>query len=302
MPNVTFIGLGNMGRPMSANLIKAGHAVTGFDLSQAARDALVAAGGRAAGSIAEAVAGADAIITMVPTGKHVRAVYEGPGGILATAPKGAILIDSSTIDVESARAVGAAAAAAGFEMVDAPVSGAVPAAEAGRLTFMVGGTKAAYARALPILEGMGANFFHVGDSGLGQALKICNNMMAGMSMVAISEVFTLAEKLGLDNQAVYDVMTKSSGNCWALQSYCPVPGPVPASPANRDYDPGFTVAMMLKDMRLSQQEAGAGGAATPLAGAAAALYQTLVAAGHGNRDFSYVYTLLSGRMTAPQKS
>ncbi|MFH1553947.1 MAG: NAD-binding protein, partial [Pseudomonadota bacterium] len=203
---------------------------------------------------------------------------------------------------DRARAVGAAAAAAAFEMVDAPVAGGGPAAAAGRLTFMVGGTKAAYARALPILEGMGANFFHVGDSGLGQALKICNNMMAGMSMVAISEVFTLAEKLGLDNQTVYDVMTKSSGNCWALQSYCPVPGPVPTSPANRDYDPGFTVAMMLKDMRLSQQEAGAGGAATPLAGAAAALYQTLVAAGHGDRDFSYVFTLLSGRMTGPQKS
>ncbi|MFG1464731.1 3-hydroxyisobutyrate dehydrogenase [Xanthobacter sp. DSM 24535] len=301
MPNVTFIGLGNMGRPMSANLIKAGHTVTGFDLSPAARDALVAAGGRAAGSIAEAVAGADTIVTMVPTGRHVREVYEGPGGILASAPKQAILIDSSTIDVASARAVSKAAIAAGFEMVDAPVSGAVPAAESGKLTFMVGGTKDGYARALPILQAMGANFFHVGEAGLGQALKICNNMMAGMSMVAISEVFTLAEKLGLDNQTVYDVMTKSSGNCWALQSYCPVPGPVPTSPANRGYDPGFTVAMMLKDMRLSQQEAGVGGAATPLAGAAAAIYQTVVAAGYGERDFSYVFNLLSGRMSTPQK-
>jgi 3-hydroxyisobutyrate dehydrogenase len=296
MAAVAFIGLGNMGKPMTRHLLRAGHAVTGFDTAPAALQALVEAGGTSASSIAEAVASAECVITMLPTGRQVREVYEASGGVLQHAASGALLIDSSTIDVESARAVNWAAAGAGFTMVDAPVSGAVPAAEAGRLTFMVGGTAEGYERAVPILKAMGVNFFHVGEAGLGQALKICNNMMAGMSMVAISEVFSLAERLGLSGATVYDVMTKSSGNCWALEHYCPVAGPVPNSPANRDYEPGFTVAMMLKDMRLSQQAAGSVAAATPLASASTAIYQIVAANGYAERDFSCVFNLVSGRL------
>ena len=295
MTSIAFIGLGNMGAPMCRHLIKAGHSVSGFDQSAEKRHALAEMGGRAADTLQDAVASAACVMTMLPTGRHVREVYEGPGGVLEHAPGGALLIDSSTIDVESARAVSAAAGVAGFTMVDAPVSGAVPAAEAGRLTFMVGGTAEGYARAVPVLEAMGHRFFHVGESGAGQALKICNNMMTGISMVAISEVFTLAGQLGLDMKTVYDVMVGSSGNCWALEHYCPVPGPLPSSPANRDYAPGFTGHMMLKDMRLSQQAAANASAATPLAGAAAAVYQMLVANGHGDRDFSYVFKMISGR-------
>ncbi|MFC5357600.1 3-hydroxyisobutyrate dehydrogenase [Azospirillum himalayense] len=297
MARIAFIGLGNMGRPMCENLTKAGHDVVGYDVVAAARDAY-AAGGRVAATLAEALGDADTVISMIPTGKHVRAAFEGEGGVLAHARPGTMLIDCSTIDVESARAVSKAAAEAGFVMVDAPVSGAVPAAQAGTLTFMVGGTAEGFERARPVLAAMGPRIFHVGASGNGVALKICNNMMAGMSMVAISEVFALAEKLGLDHQTVYDVMTVSSGNCWALQSYCPVPGPVPASPANRDYQPGFAAAMMLKDMRLSQNAAATSGAATPLAGSAAALYQMLVEHGHGNKDFSAVFALITGRLTS----
>ncbi|WP_353859737.1 3-hydroxyisobutyrate dehydrogenase [Azospirillum formosense] len=298
MARIAFIGLGNMGRPMCENLTKAGHDVVGYDVVAAARDAYAAAGGRVADTLAEALDEADTVISMIPTGKHVRAAYEGEGGVLALARPGTMLIDCSTIDVESARAVSKAAAEAGLVMVDAPVSGAVPAAQAGTLTFMVGGTAEGFERARPVLAAMGPKIFHVGASGNGVALKICNNMMAGMSMVAISEVLALAEKLGLDHQTVYDVMTVSSGNCWALQSYCPVPGPVPASPANRGYQPGFAAAMMLKDMRLSQDAAATSGAATPLAGSAAALYQMLVEHGHGNKDFSAVFALITGRLTS----
>lgn len=298
MARIAFIGLGNMGRPMCENLTKAGHDVVGYDVVAAARAAYAAAGGRVADTLAKALAEADTVISMIPTGKHVRAAYEGEGGVLALARPGTMLIDCSTIDVESARAVSKAAAEAGLVMVDAPVSGAVPAAQAGTLTFMVGGTAEGFERARPVLAAMGPKIFHVGASGNGVALKICNNMMAGMSMVAISEVLALAEKLGLDHQTVYDVMTVSSGNCWALQSYCPVPGPVPASPANRGYQPGFAAAMMLKDMRLSQDAAATSGAATPLAGSAAALYQMLVEHGHGNKDFSAVFALITGRLTS----
>jgi 3-hydroxyisobutyrate dehydrogenase len=296
--NVAFIGLGNMGLPMCTNLLRGGFAVSGFDISEAARAKLKSIGGTPFTTIADAVRLADYVITMVPTGKHVREVYEGPEGVFRHAQSRSLLIDCSTIDIESSRAVNAAAAAAGFEMVDAPVSGAVPAAIEGRLTFMVGGTANGYSKALPVLNAMGKNFYHIGPAGSGHALKICNNMMTGMSMVAISEVFTLAERLGLDHQTVFDVMTKSSGNCWALQQYCPVPGPVPGSPASNDYAPGFTVAMMVKDMRLSQQAAENARAATPLAGAVAAVYQILASAGYGERDFSFVFNLLSGRISA----
>ena len=302
MTSIAFIGLGNMGLPMSRRLIEAGHTVTGYDVADAARASLDRQGGRAAPSLQDAVAAAECVLTMLPTGSHVRAVYEGEGGILTCAPRDALLIDSSTIDIESARAVGGAAAAAGFAMVDAPVSGAVPAAAAGRLTFMVGGSAEAYARARPLLDPMGANFFHVGPSGSGQALKICNNMLAGMTMVALSEALTLGEKLGLDHQILYDVIVKSSGNCWALEKYCPVPGPVPTSPANHGYAPGFALPMMLKDMRLAQQAAGGVHAATPLAGSAVALYQMAAASGYADKDFSAILQFIAGRDDRPHAS
>lgn len=299
MADIAFIGLGNMGLPMSRHLLRAGHGVAGYDVDPAAREVFASLGGRACPSIANAVAGAEFVVSMLPTGRHVREVYESAGGVLSHAPTAALLIDSSTIDVESSRAVNTAAAAAGFRMVDAPVSGAVPAAEAARLTFMVGGGLDAYEDALPILRAMGSNFFHVGKAGSGQALKICNNMMAGMSMVAISETISLGEKLGLDHQIIYDVIAKSSGNCWCLENYCPVPGPVPTSPANLEYKAGFALSMMLKDMRLSQQAAGAVGAATPLAGAAAALYQVAAANGFGEHDFSVIFKLITGQAERP---
>jgi 3-hydroxyisobutyrate dehydrogenase len=295
---VAFIGLGNMGHPMCTHLLRNGFIVSGYDVASGARDRLKEIGGLPCDTIADAVRDADYVLTMVPTGKHVRDVYEGSGGVFKHAPRSAMLVDCSTIDVDSARAVNAAAAAAGFEMVDAPVSGAQPAAIAGRLTFMVGGTEGGYNKALPVLRAMGTNFFHIGPAGSGQAIKICNNMMTGMSMVAISEVFGLAERLGLEHQAVFDVVSKSSGNCWILENYCPVAGPVPTSPANNAYAPGFTVEMMLKDMRLSQQAASSASAATPLAGAAAAVYQMVAAAGFADRDFSFVYNLIAGHMRA----
>jgi len=295
---VAFIGLGNMGYPMCTHLLRNGFAVRGFDLSPDALSRLRQIGGVPSVSIADAVRDADFVVSMVPTGRHVRLVYEGEDGVIRHAKQGAVLIDCSTIDIENSKAVNAAAAAAGFEMVDAPVSGAQPAAIDGRLIFMIGGTESGYNRCLPPLKAMGKTFYHIGPAGAGQAMKICNNMMTGMSMVAISEVMTLAESLGLDHQAVYDVVSKSSGNCWALQAYCPVPGPVPTSPASNGYAPGFTAEMMLKDMRLSQQAAASASAATPLAGASAAFYQMLVASGHAERDFSIVYQLISGRLPA----
>jgi 3-hydroxyisobutyrate dehydrogenase len=295
--NVAFIGIGNMGHPMCTHLERNGFSVFGYDISPDALSKLKQIGGTPCSTIGEAVRQADYVISMVPTGKHVREVYEGRDGVLKHVRPGAILIDCSTIDIESAKAVNAAAAAAGFEMVDAPVSGAQPAAIAGRLIFMIGGTESAYNKAVPPLKAMGQTFVHIGPAGSGQAMKICNNMMTGLSMVAISEMLTLAERLGLDHQAVYDVVTKSSGNCWTLQNYCPVPGPVPTSPANNDYEPGFSAEMMLKDMRLSQQAAAHASAPTALAAAAVAFYQILVASGHGQRDFSVVYKLISGRLT-----
>jgi 3-hydroxyisobutyrate dehydrogenase len=296
--NVAFIGIGNMGHPMCTHLERNGFSVFGYDISPDALSKLKQIGGTPCSTIGEAVRQADYVISMVPTGKHVREVYEGRDGVLKHVRPGAILIDCSTIDIESAKAVNAAAAAAGFEMVDAPVSGAQPAAIAGRLIFMIGGTESAYNKAVPPLKAMGQTFVHIGPAGSGQAMKICNNMMTGLSMVAISEMLTLAERLGLDHQAVYDVVTKSSGNCWTLQNYCPVPGPVPTSPANNDYEPGFSAEMMLKDMRLSQQAAAHASAPTALAAAAVAFYQILVASGHGQRDFSVVYKLISGKLLA----
>lgn len=286
MATIGFIGLGNMGGPMAANLVKAGHRVTGFDLVSAALEAAEAAGVAIAASPAEAVAGAEIVVTMLPSGKHVLGVYDGPQGIIAAVEPGTLLIDSSTIDVESARKAQALAAAKGTDALDAPVSGGVGGASAGTLTFMVGGSTDAFARAEAILAAMGTKIVHCGDAGAGQAAKICNNMILGISMIAVSEAFVLAEKLGLSQQALFDVSSTSSGQCWSLTTYCPVPGPVPTSPANRDYQPGFAAALMLKDLTLSQDAAASAGATTPLGAAATRLYAAMVDAEQGGVDFS----------------
>ena len=292
MATIGFIGLGNMGAPMAANLVRAGHRVTGFDLVSAAVERLAEKGGNAAPSARAAAGAGEIVITMLPAGAQVRAVYLGEDGLLVHARKDALLIDCSTIDVETARAVAASAAAAGFDMLDAPVSGGVGGAEAATLTFMVGGKETAFSRAQPILAAMGRTIVHAGPAGNGQAAKICNNMMLGVSMIAVCEAFSLAERLGLAAQTLFDISAKSSGQCWALTSYCPVPGPVPASPANRDYVAGFTAAMMLKDLRLAQQAAGGSATATPLGAAAANLYQLFVDEGTSGLDFSAIYRFI----------
>jgi 3-hydroxyisobutyrate dehydrogenase len=292
MATIGLIGLGNMGAPMAANLLKAGHQVTGYDIVASARAALTQKGGRAAASAAEAAAAGEIVITMLPAGPQVREVYLGPEGVIARAQPGALLIDCSTIDVETARAVAGMAADSQFLMVDAPVSGGVIGAEAGTLTFMVGGEVAAFARAEPILKAMGRTIVHAGPAGNGQSAKICNNMILGASMIAVCEGFALAEKLGLSVQTLFDICSKSTSQCWAMTGYCPVPGPVPAAPSNRGYAPGFTAANMLKDLRLAQQAAGATAAATPLGAAAANLYQLFVDSGAGGLDFSGIMRFL----------
>jgi 3-hydroxyisobutyrate dehydrogenase len=292
MATIGFIGLGNMGAPMAANLLKAGHQVTGFDIVAGRAEALRTKGGRASATMAEAAAAGEIVITMLPAGPDVRSVYLGSSGVLAHAHRHALLIDCSTIDVETGRAVGAAAADAGFEMLDAPVSGGVVGAQTAGLTIMVGGDPTAFERGQPILAAMGRTIVHAGPAGNGQAAKICNNMILGASMIAVCEAFSLAERLGLAAQTLFDISAKSSGQCWALTSYCPVPGPVPASPANRGYAPGFTAAMMLKDLRLAQQAAGASAAPTPLGAAAANLFQLFVDEGAGGLDFSAIYRFI----------
>ena len=292
MATIGFIGLGNMGGPMAANLLKAGHQVTGFDIVTDLAQGLAAKGGRVAGSVAEAAASGELVITMLPAAAQVRSVYLGDQGVLSKASKTALLIDCSTIDVETARGVSTAAAEAGFDMLDAPVSGGVAGAEAASLTFMVGGESDVFARAQPVLAAMGRTMVHAGPAGNGQAAKICNNMILGVSMIAVCEAFSLAERLGVSAQTLFDIAAKSSGQCWAMTSYCPVPGPVPSSPANREYAPGFTAAMMLKDLRLAQQAAGSVAAAAPLGAAAANLYQLFVEEGTAGLDFSAIYRLL----------
>jgi 3-hydroxyisobutyrate dehydrogenase len=292
MAAIGFIGLGNMGAPMAANLLKAGHRVTGYDVVASAGTALSQKGGHLAVSAPEAAGAGDIVITMLPAGPEVRQVYLGPDGVIARARRDALLIDCSTIDVETARAVAATAAEAGLQMLDAPVSGGVIGAEAASLTFMVGGEAAAFARAEPILEAMGKTIVHAGPAGNGQTAKICNNMILGASMIAVCEGFALAEKLGLPVQTLFDICSKSTSQCWAMTGYCPVPGPVPAAPSNRGYAPGFTAANMLKDLRLAQQAAGATATATPLGAAAANLYQLLVDSGAGGLDFSAIMRFL----------
>jgi 3-hydroxyisobutyrate dehydrogenase len=294
MAKIGFIGLGNMGAPMMRNLLKAGHQVTAFDVVPQAREAAATAGATAVDTAAAAVAGAEIVVSMLPAGEHVKGVMLGDGGLFAAAPKGCLFIDSSTIDVASAREVAAAAAAAGHLMVDAPVSGGVGGAEAGTLTFMVGGPDAAFAKAQPILEAMGKTIVHAGGAGNGQAAKICNNMLLGISMIGTCEAFALAEKLGLDGQKLFDIASKSSGQCWSMTSYCPVPGPVPTSPANRDYKAGFTAAMMLKDLKLAVDAAAKAGASVPLGGEAAQLYALFAGAGSAGVDFSGIIRMLRG--------
>jgi 3-hydroxyisobutyrate dehydrogenase len=281
---------------MAANLLKAGHEVVGFDLSQAALAAHRANGGATAATIAQAVADVDAVITMLPTGRHVADVCTGQGGVLASiSGRTKLIIDSSTIDVATAKEVGADAAAKGIEFLDAPVSGGTGGAVAGTLTFMVGGTEAGFALAEPILKGMGRAIIHAGPAGNGQVAKACNNMMLAINMIGVSEAFTMAERLGLSRQKLFDIVAPSTGQSWALTTYCPVPGPVPTSPANRDYSPGFTAALMLKDLRLAQAAAQAAGAPTPLGAHATRLYEALVGDDEGDRDFSVIAAWLADK-------
>jgi 3-hydroxyisobutyrate dehydrogenase len=294
MSRIGFIGLGNMGLPMAVNLIKAGHAVEGVDVNPAALDKLKAAGGTNAEFAKVAASRADVVITMLPAGKQVREVYLGPSGIIANANSGTLLIDCSTIDVDTARAVASEAEKKGLLMLDAPVSGGVGGASAASLTFMVGGSAQAFTRAESILQKMGKTIVHAGGAGTGQAAKICNNMILGVSMIAVSEAFVLAEKLGLDHQKLFDISSKSSGQCWSMTTYCPVPGPVPTSPANRDYAAGFTAAMMLKDLRLAQDAAKASGAKTALGADAERIYSAYVESGEAGRDFSGIIRFVRG--------
>ena len=291
MAKIAFLGLGNMGAPMAANLVKAGHAVVGFDLVEAQRAAAAASGVAVATSAQAAVDGAEAVFTMLPAGRHVIACW---ADILPVVTRSALVVDCSTIDVGSARQAHEAGAKAAVATLDAPVSGGVGGASGGTLTFMAGGADEAFARAKPLLEAMGKRIVHCGGAGAGQAAKICNNMILGATMIATCEAFVLAEKLGLSHQALYDVASTSSGQSWSLTTYCPAPGPVPTSPANRDYKPGFAAALMLKDLRLSQEAAAAAGAATPLGAAAAQLYQLFAAAGRSGDDFSGIINFLRG--------
>jgi 3-hydroxyisobutyrate dehydrogenase len=291
MTNIAFIGLGNMGGPMAANLVKAGHSVTGFDLSPASCDQAKSDGVGIASSTTDAVRDAEIVVTMLPAGKHVLSVW---ADILPGVKDGTLLIDCSTIDVESARKAHGLAQERGLQSLDAPVSGGVGGAKGATLTFMAGGAKQAFDQAEPILSRMGKKVVHCGEAGAGQAAKICNNMILGISMIGVAEAFVLAEKLGLSHQALFDVASTSSGQCWSLTTYCPVPGPVPASPANNGYKPGFAAALMLKDLRLAQEAALASGASTPLGAEAAQLYGLFNNAGHDGDDFSGIINFIRG--------
>jgi 3-hydroxyisobutyrate dehydrogenase len=291
MASIAFIGLGNMGGPMAANLVKAGQKVIAFDLVEASRNQAKADGAAIADSAAAAVKSADVVITMLPAGKHVISVWTD---VIPSMTKGALIIDCSTIDVESAKQAHALASGYGVGSVDAPVSGGTGGARGATLTFMCGGDDKAFAAAKPVLEKMGKKIVHCGGAGAGQAAKICNNMILGVSMIAVSEAFALAEKLGLSHQALFDVASTSSGQCWSLTSYCPVPGPVPTSPANNEYKPGFASTLMVKDLTLAQDAARAAGAATPLGKHAQEIYKAFDAAGHGGVDFSGIIQHVRG--------
>jgi 3-hydroxyisobutyrate dehydrogenase len=300
MARVAFIGLGNMGGGMAANLAKAGHEVRAFDLSEPALEKAKGSGCLPMGSAVEAVRDAEAVITMLPAGKHVRDVYET--NVIGQAPKKAILIDCSTIDVATAREEIERAAAAGYRMVDAPVSGGIAAADAGTLTFMVGGTDEAFERARLYLEIMGKAVIHAGAPGSGQAAKICNNMLLGASMAATCETFVMAKKLGLDLQTFFDISSKASGQCWSMTSYCPVPGVGPETPADRDYEGGFATALMLKDLRLAMEAAQSVDAYTPMGGAAETLYARFADLGGGAKDFSALIRMIDDSWPKPATS
>lgn len=295
MTRVAFIGLGNMGGGMAANQAKAGREVMAFDLSQAALEKAKAAGCTPVASVAEAVQGADAVITMLPAGPHVRSVYAEE--VLPNAPRSALLIDCSTIDVESARAVAAQAKAAGFRFADAPVSGGTAAADAGTLAFMVGCDEPDFAAVEDVIKPMSRVTFRAGDHGAGQAAKICNNMVLGISMIGVCEALALAEKLGLDPAKFHEISSQSSGQCWSLTTYCPWPGPVPTAPSNRNYEGGFATAMMLKDLKLAQEAAAKAGAATPMGAQAEGLYAVFERLGFGGRDFSSILKLFRGELS-----
>jgi 3-hydroxyisobutyrate dehydrogenase len=297
MARVAFIGLGNMGGGMAANLAKAGHEVIAFDLSQDALARAKANGCTVADSAEAAVQDAEAVVTMLPAGKHVAGVYRD--NVLKNAPGSAILMDCSTIDVATAKAVESEAKAAGFEMVDAPVSGGIAAAEGGTLTFMVGGSDEGFERARPFLDQMGKAVIHAGDAGAGQAAKICNNMLLGATMAATCETFVLAEKLGLKPQTFYDIASKASGQSWSMTSYCPVPGVGPDTPADRGYEGGFAAALMLKDLKLAVEAAEEAGAYTPMGGEAQELYQRFVNLGGGTKDFSGIIQMIDDSWTPP---
>lgn len=289
---IGFIGLGHMGEPMAANLVKAGFSVCGFDLVEASKQAAQENGVQIVDNVEQLVQGANVIITMLPAGSHVLGVWRE---LVALAAPDTLLIDCSTIDVDSARKAHEMAAEHKLPSIDAPVSGGVAGAAAATLTFMAGGEKPAFDRAEPVLAAMGKRIVHCGDAGAGQAAKICNNMILGISMIGVCEAFALGEKLGLSQQALFDVASTSSGQCWALTSYCPVPGPVPTSPANRDYQPGFAASLMLKDLKLAQAAAASVGATTPLGAEAAQLYNLFNAFGSGGEDFSAIIRLLRGK-------
>lgn len=294
MARIGFIGLGNMGGGMAANLAKAGHDVHAFDLSEDAVERAKQAGCLTVASAAAAADGAEAVVTMLPAGKHVEQVYAD--SLFGNAQPGTLLLDCSTIDVATAKRVAEAAAAKGFVTVDAPVSGGIAAANEGTLTFMVGGSHAAFERAEPILSAMGKAVIHAGASGAGQAAKICNNMLLGASMVATCETFLLAQKLGLDPQTFFDIASKASGQCWSMTSYCPVPGVGPVTPADRDYQGGFATALMLKDLRLAMEAASGVAADVPMGAKAAELYQKFADAGQGGLDFSGIIKMLGGKI------
>ncbi len=293
MTRVAFIGLGNMGSGMAANQLKAGRELIAFDLSSEALAHAIEQGMTGAASASEAVKDADIVITMLPAGQHVSSVYME--AILPNARKDALLIDCSTIDVDTARTVARDAAMQGFRAADAPVSGGTAAASGGTLTFMVGCREQDFPEFEQALAPMAKAVIHAGASGAGQAAKICNNMLLGISMIGVCEAFVLAERLGLEPQKFYDIASKASGQCWSLTSYCPWPGPVPAAPSNRNYEGGFATAMMLKDLKLAQDAAEASGASTPLGGAAEALFAEFAERGHAGKDFSGILEMLRGK-------
>ena len=296
MTKVSFIGLGNMGLPMAKNLVKAGHDVTGFDLVEGQLTELVKSGGKVSENLNDTLKNSEVVITMLPSGKHVKSVYLGEEGIIKNSPTGLLLIDSSTIDVESAREVEEVANKSDLRMLDAPVSGGVTGAEAGTLTFMVGGDEGAFEKGKELLDIMGGNVIHAGQAGNGQVAKICNNMLLAISMIGTSEAFNLAERLGLDAQTFYDISSTASGQCWSMTSYCPVPGPVPTSPANNNYQPGFSSALMLKDLRLSQEASKITNTETPLGAHSTEIYEKMEEGGYDNLDFSGVIKLINGEL------